>query len=65
MGIGALLTHGTLSTSILCFDFLSLVVRVSFPFVFLGGVTGAYAMGMGMAKVYRVGPAARRSGFMN
>jgi hypothetical protein len=44
MRFGALLTHGTLSALVYWFYFMGLVVRVSFPFVLLGGFTGAYGM---------------------
>ena len=41
-----------LSTSVRCFDFAGLVVRVDvfFFFSFWEGVSGAYGMGTGMAK---------------
>jgi hypothetical protein len=53
MGTVHIDTRDFLSTSVRCFDFEGLVVRVDvffFFLFFLGGVSGAYGMGTEMAK---------------
>jgi hypothetical protein len=50
MGTVHIDTRDFLSTSVRCFDFEGLVVRVGVFFRFWGGFSGAYGMGTGMAK---------------
>jgi hypothetical protein len=52
MGTVHIDTRDFLSTSVRCYGFEGLAVRanVFFFFFFLGGVSGAYGMGTGMAK---------------
>jgi hypothetical protein len=50
MGTVHIDTRDFLSTSVRCFDFEGLVVRVGVFFRFWGGFSGAYGMGTGTAK---------------